>query len=195
MKINDLRCSITLLVDVIKKKALPRSSNLKLYELEVAACLAWSFIQMRENLGLAFYAPFLSITASDSLTGKEKAATGKTSEAFVQHALSYFEEKGIDFSLGFSDKDILDFQMKKVRSTTEVVARLEKDQEDYAGSNMVLGYYLDELTPEKALQIETKFDRVRDVVICGFNKKKEEFTWYSLRDVSVKTVTPPWLLA
>lgn len=194
MKVNDLRCSITLLIDVIKKRALPRSTNLKQYELEVAACLAWSFIQIREREGLPFQAPFLSITMTDSLTEKERSVTGNTTDKFIQSVIRHFQEKHIDFSLGFSDRDILDFQMKKVASIEEIAERIEKDQDAYEGSTAILGYYLSDLIIQDVPRIQFDHGKIRDVVICGFNKIGDQFIWCSLRDVPITKVVPPWLM-
>ncbi len=194
MKANDLRCSITLLIDVIKKRALPRSTNLKHYELEVAACLAWSFIQIREREGLPFQTPFLSITMTDSLTEKERSVTGNTTDEFIQSVTRHFQEKGIDFSLGFSDRDILDFQMKKVASIEEIAERIEEDQDAYESGNAVLGYYLTDWSAEDVTPTPFNEHKIRDVIICGFNESGDVFTWHSLYDVKTFKVTPPWLL-
>lgn len=173
---------------------MPRTTNIKLYELEVAACLAWSFIQIREREGLPFHAPFISITMVGSLTQKERGATGSAPEDFIHHATRHFEERGIDFSLGFSNEDILDFQMKRVASLQEIASRIEKDQAEYIGSNAVLGYYLKDWSTEELPRIQIDSTKVRDVVICGFNKSRDGFTWCSLRDKCIFKAVPPWLV-
>lgn len=195
MRVNDIRCTVSLLISVIKKRTILQNSNIRFNELEIAACLAVSFVKISEALRHPFALPFFSITAKDSLTDREMIIQdGALLESYIARMNEHFQEKGIDFSIGINDHSFIDFQLKRVATVTDIQTRLVGDQVVYGGESMVLIYHIECVVGESIFIPNTiKSDLVKDVIISYFSNSGHEFTWYSTKDEKCITVAPPWL--